>query len=349
MTDDDEFDPPRSSWRSRCVWSAIGAAGMIGFLVYRDWQPAPPKADKQLHIMRDPAATSAARHVAAAAVGKSDGAAVSQLVPELIGDLARGDRNLRFLAALALTRLGAKALSAKPALIQATKDSEPLVRKQAVLALAQMASDAEVVDAFTAAAHDADFNVSGAALVAMRFQQAAGAEALVTLLSDRDADVRRRAAIELGRLRMHAEIIDAPLHEALAQDDDHRVRAEALAALRNLSLLSIEEWLAACHDRGVRRTALATFPLNAKAVPDLRRLLTGDDVELALRAANALGFIGPAARDAVDDLLDPRHSGGHRAVKASLARVERRLRFRQRLGEVRGHRATSVQMSTLPR
>lgn len=304
MNDDDEFDPPRRSWRSRCVWTAIGAAGMIGFLIYRDWQPAPAKAPAaQLQIMRDPAATSPARHLAAVALGKTDGAAVGQVVPELLDDLAHGDDTLRFLAAVALTRLGAKALSAKPALIQATKDLEPRVRQQAVQGLAQITSDSEVVAALTAAARDTDGDVRGAALIALRFQQAPGAAALVALLADSDAGLRRRAAIELGRLPAHADITAPPLHQALANDDDYRVRAEALAALRKLSLLSIEEWSEACHDRNLRHTALAAFPTDAVAVPELRRLLTSEDVDVARQATFALGVIGPAAREAVDALL----------------------------------------------
>lgn len=323
MNDDDVFDEPRPPYLRRSLWvvCAVAGVGVIVLVLYRVRQPAPPKAlAEQLRIMHDPTAASAARHVAAVAVGKTDGVAVLQVVPQLVDDLQSGDDTVRFLAAVALTRSGTKSLAAKPALIQATKDPEPPVRQQAVRALAQMASDAEVVAALTAAAHDADFNVSGAALVALRFQQAAGAAALVALLGDGDSDLRRRSAIELGRLPAHAETTRGPLHEALARDHDYRVRAEALAALHNLSSLNVEELIAAYHDRDLRRTAFAVvFPTDAGAVPDLRRLLTSADIALAERATIALGHIGPAAREAVDDLLacldDDRDLGARGALR----------------------------------
>jgi HEAT repeat protein len=304
MNDDDVFDERRSLWLRRALWAGVAVASIAGVFVYRGRQPRPSKGPGELlRVMHNPSATSVDRHLAAVALGKSDGFAAAQVAPALIDDLAHGDGEVRFLAAVALTRLGAKAQAAKAALIQATADPERRVRQQAAQALAQNTSDADVVAALAAAAQDADFDVSGAALVALRFQHAAGAAALVTLLADREANVRRRAAIELGRLPAHAETTGGPLHQALAHDGDFRVRAEALAALHNLSLLRVEELIAAYHDRDLRRTAFAVFSTDADAVPELRRLLTSEDEDLAQRATSALGHIGPAAHEAVDDLL----------------------------------------------
>jgi internalin A len=308
MNDDDVFERPASRWLRRGVWAAIALAGVAGALVYRARPSNQPKTPAELlRVMQDPAATAADRHLAAAALGKTDGAAVAQVVPQLIAALTTGDDQVRFAAVMVLERLGAKASDAKPALIQATADFDPRVRQFAIRALSPMGPDAAAVAAFSTAARDANAEVRNEAFGALRFQQVAGAEALITLLGDDDADVRCRAASELSRLPSHVDRSGGPLRRVLAEDHDPRARGEALTALGELSLLRVEEWLSAFSDRDVRPTALKVVKRlergGAVAVPELRRFLKSDDTELAVQAVDALKSIGPAARDAVDDLV----------------------------------------------
>lgn len=308
MNDDNVIDGQASPWFRRGVWAAIALVGVAGVLVFCARPSNRTKTAAELmRVMQDPAATSVDRHLASAALGKTDGAAIAQVVPPLIAALQTGDDQVRFFAAMALERLAAEAPDAKPALLQATADLDPKVRQVAVRAVGQMGPDAEAVAAFTVAARDGNADVRQEAFSALKLQQAAGAEALLTLLGDADADVRRRAASELSRLPSHVDISGAALHRALAEDNDPRVRAEAMKTLRGLSLLTTEELVAGCGDRDIRETAFAMFrnrqPGDAAAVPELCKLLKSDDEELAGHSAIAIGEIGPAARDAIDDLL----------------------------------------------
>lgn len=307
MNEHDLYDT-RSRWFRRGVWAALAIAGVGGALVYRARPSNQPKTPAELiRIVRDPAATSAARHAAAAALSKLPGATGPQVVPLLVDVLETGDDQARFLAMMALERLGTKAIAAKPALIEATTDLNPNVRQFAVRTLVQMGPDDELVATFAAAARDAHADVRQEAFGALRFQKTGVVEALVALLADDDAGVRRLAASELSRLRSHVEISGAPLHRALADDLDPIVRAEALAALRNLSLLTSDELVAACRDSEIRATAFKLLrnrlPGDAVVVPELRRLLKSDDADSARGAAMALGALGPVAREALDDIL----------------------------------------------
>lgn len=308
MNNDNVIHGQASPWFRRGVWAAFALVGVAGVLVYCARPSNRTKTPAELmRVMQDPAATSVDRHLAAAALGKTEGAAVAQVVPPLIAALQTGDDHVRFLAAVALERLAAAAPDAKPALLQATADLDPKVRQLAARAVGQMGPDAEVVAALTTAARDANAEVRQEAFSALKFQQAAGAKSLVTLLGDADAEVRRLAAGELIRLPSHVDISGPPLHRALEEDKDPRVRSEAMKTLRGLSLLTAEELVAGCGDRAVRETAFALFrnrqPSDAAAVPELCKFLKSDDEDLARHSAIAIGEIGPAARDAVDDLL----------------------------------------------
>lgn len=267
-------------------------------------------AEQNMAILRDRSLRETERRVAGDALEHA-GAAI---VPDLILELRQGDALGRELAATALARLGSKASPAAEPLIAALNDPEPAVRERAAVAVGRVCSHPQtVVAAMRKVAHDGDRNVRDKAFDSLVRQEAAGAQALVALAGDADADVRRRAVIEVGRMAIEAGGARTALRAAL-DDADPLVRAEALAALAKRRALSPEDFGEAIDDRDalVRSTAFDLLgrlgsraePLVPLLVTRLRAAMDVGDLDTADATARILGAIGPAARPATDVLLE---------------------------------------------
>lgn len=325
-------------WRERlarwCVWSAILAAAAWWYAT----RERPVTAQQRLATVRNPIEREAARRIAADNLQHAD----ASIVPELMRELATGDVLGRELAALALGRLKLKAEPALEALAQAAHDAEAAaVRRQAVIALGRIGTHQEVaLAALRDGAHDPDPDVRNGAFTSLRSLGASGAGELARLLADREADVRRRAVIELGQMGLDADEALAEMRGALNDPDAH-VRAEAYAALGNLFAIDADDLASALEsdpdalvrltavrlldkradttagmltpalydqEAGIRSAALGALiklGLDAEAaVPLIMKLLDSDDWQEVWRAADALGYLGPAARSAIERLLD---------------------------------------------
>lgn len=315
-----------------CVWSAILAAAVWWF-VHRE---RPSTARQRLAVLCDPTAHANRRRIAA---DNLQGADVS-LVPPLLDELRDGDSVGRELAALALGRQGETADAAIEPLVWAASDREASVRRQAVIALGRINTRPEVaLKGLRSGARDNDAAVRDGAYAALGWLGEPGIGDLVQLVTDGDADARRRAVIELGRAGIETPAVITALRDALS-DGDPRVRSESYAALCNLSDFDADELFAGLKgdtDPLVRMTALRLLakrqdktaemlipalndevksirlaavgavsqmgPDAQAAVPALTGLLDSGDPDVVWGAANALGRIGPAARGATERLL----------------------------------------------
>src|SRR5262249_55213747 len=186
-----------------------------------------------------------------------DSEAVTQT---LIGALAVRDKEARQAAAETRAAIGPKARAAVPALANVLTDKEKHVRKAAVLALGNIGPKEVVLGPLSGMLSDEqrDVRVSAAQVLrkldpaakepvlvlvkaasvgSERILEKIGPEAksavpdLVSLLKNESTDVRKAAAITLGRIGPGAKSVAPALVEALA---DHELRREADEALERI-------------------------------------------------------------------------------------------------------------------
>ncbi|HJT33111.1 MAG TPA: HEAT repeat domain-containing protein, partial [Pirellulales bacterium] len=293
MYDEDTFDRGWTRWITPAAACLVAVAAITVWWFYNSSPPGPSTRTpaQNLAILRDPAKSESARRLAADALQH----APASVVPELIAELEEGDDVGRMLAALCLGRLGAKAQSAADALTAALDDADPRVRQQAVDAMGKISSQPQaVIAALSGSLRDNYIGVRSKAFASLRAQGAAGASKLGELLGDSDADLRRRAAIALGRMGREADgVLDAL--RAATHDADPQVRAEAYAALARHSAVSAEELAQAVGDGDlvVRVTAAELLKRKGRgaepALPTLTALLENDDPAIARSVAKTLG------------------------------------------------------------
>ena len=257
------------------------AATIVGWyaMQFRAARPAATKSPaQQVAIVRDGAAKAIARQIAAEAIDVAD----PSVVCELTAELSAGDAVGRELAAQTLGRLGAEGASAIDSLIAALADPEMKVRQQAAIALGRLgARPAEAAEALAHSVRDADLEIRGAIFEALRLLGDAGVIKLSGLLADADADIRRRAVIELGQMdRAKIEYLDAICTRL--RDSDPRVRAEAQAALWRHSATHMDELVAALRDADplVQSTACTLLgrmgPEAQPAIPELAKVVAAN-------------------------------------------------------------------------
>lgn len=332
-----DSEPDQRHWLQRLVQVAVALAiALVVVWLFVNRQRFSPKKPltphEQVTTLRDHSQRPSARRFAADALENAD----ASVVPDLIVELKGGDDLGREFAALALGRLGDRAGLATDALKDAVNDPVVHVRLQVTVALGRITSQPDAAIAgLLVSIRDDERDVRKAAFTALRRQHAAGE--LTGLLTDADADVRRRAAIALGYMGSEADEFLDKLRATMA-DSDPRVRAEVVAALANRGALDPAALIAAIHDDPdplVRRTALglltkelheAAMPrapnnghrdprsavmewigkLGAQAEPAIlviASLLDDPDEALAKHAAVELGMIGPPAQAATEALL----------------------------------------------
>jgi HEAT repeat protein len=207
-------------------------------------------------------------------------------VPALASTLTKDERlAFRVLAARSLYLVGKDAADAVPDLEQALSDPEADVREVAALALARVGPSASKA-----------------------------LPRLAALQKDPSPYVRGAAADALGSLGPDAASAVGALCELLQPDEEGFVQERAARALGNIGPAAGDRGrralLAACGDRAppaVRvEAALARWRLTAEAgssVPVLVSVLGGTDAAVRQRALQGLHAIGPAASDALPDLV----------------------------------------------
>jgi HEAT repeat protein len=211
----------------------------------------------------------------------------------------------RSAAAFALAQGKEKSKPAVPALAAALKDRNKTVRANVATALGVIGpAAAEAVPALVAALKGPDAETASAAAMALGGVGEAAKDAvppLTAVVKDarQAAEVRRAAAYGLGGIGPAAKSA-APVLTAALKDADARVRVKSAVALFKVD----------------KETA-------ATAVPVLRAALAGKDELARLEAVYGLKAFGPAAKEAVPELIAALKAGGKVATYAgeALSRV----------------------------
>jgi HEAT repeat protein len=325
-------------------YHAMGALGDIG-------PPAREALPDLLELLRNVDAGDTAEY-AIAKMGP-------EVVPALIETLAHHDALVRWRATQALAQIGPDAKEAVPALIQALQDENSVVRGNAANALGMIGVEArEAVQPLIAALGDSDFFVrkSGTAMIALGKIGPAAREAVPFLIQELkapDSATRTSAAEALAGIGPAAVDAAPALADAL-KDQNARVRVRASIALAKIgprataavpaliqALSDNLDWLS---PREYAARALGEIgPEAGEAVPALTRVLTESDAaaeakpastrerwrgyhaQMRAAAAEALGKIGPEAKEAVPVLreaLEDKDEGVRQAAAEALQRIQ---------------------------
>jgi HEAT repeat protein len=235
------------------------------------------------------------RRVAAYALG-SMGAEARGAVKALTKSLDDDVWNMRFLAARALGNIGKEATSAVARLGSATSDKMVQVRIQSALAVWQIAGETKYVPLLARALEDESVAARESACQALTTMAADAKDAVAALtrtLADKEPTVRQGAIVALGSIGPAARDYAAPLRPLL-KDTDKAIRLHSAFAL----------W------------QITGEPKESTEV--LRSLVAEPNLQAA--AVAKLGAIGPAARDALPELV-------------TMYREEDRLPMRQKIAE----------------
>jgi uncharacterized protein (TIGR02996 family) len=274
---------------------------------------------------------------AAAAMGAA-------VVPELVGLLKHEGAEVRTQAVLCLRAMRKAAAEAVPALLGALEDEDATVREQAARAIKDIgAKKGTDTGALRKALADSNFAVRRKAAGILGSLRAKGQalEQLVEQLADADVEGRRAAVAALGSLGTKGVI--PPLCLALS-DEDETVRARAALHLGGLVALGeaavVGPLRAALTDASadVRFNAatalLKVGPAAAEAVPELLQMLNGPSEAERSRAAHTLGGIAAGNDEALAGLEQATHDGEPSvAVEAARAMGEW-PRLPERMGAV---------------
>lgn len=244
-----------------------------------------------------------------AAVTTSD---MSRLIAALSSIEWSGEREQ---AAITISKIGAGAQAAIPALIEWLEDEQWHVRRAAATALTSMGPTAgPAVPALTKALADEEWQVrrvAAEAVAAIGPASKPAVPALIKLLGDEEWQARRAAAEALAAIGPASASAVPPLIVVL-DDVEWHVRqqaAEALAAIGPASASAVPPLIVALDDVEwhVRRRAaeaLASIGTASKpATPRLIAALNDEEWQVRRPAALALGAIGPAAAKAIPTLI----------------------------------------------
>lgn len=302
--------------------SVIAAAATIAgwYALQFPWSrwPSAKSAAQHVAVLRDHGEKQLARRIAAEAIQAAD----DSVVDELTAELSAGDAVGREFAAFSLGQVGDAANRAVDALIAALDDPEREVRRQAAIALGRIGDRPEkVAAALVRSLRDADPAFRSNAFQALSRCGEPGIETLLALLESEDADVRRRAAIELGgAARNNRDVVDAI--RGRLHDSDAFVRAEAYAALARQAALSLDDLIAALHDDDylVRSTACTLLermgPEAAPAVGEIVKVFERDASRTAAQALRNLDADSVELNARLASLLDS--DKGRTAVETAL-------------------------------
>jgi HEAT repeat protein len=198
----------------------------------------------------------------------------------------------RSTAAFALAQGKEKSKSAVPALAAALKDCNKTVRANVATALGVIGPDAaEAVPALVAALKNPDTDTGAAAAMALggigeKAKEAVPALTDIVKNARQAVELRRAAAYGLGGIGPPAKSA-APVLTTALKDADARVRVRSAVALVRID----------------KENAAA-------AVPVLRAVLAVKDELARTEAVFGLKALGPAAKDAVPDLIAALKAGG---------------------------------------
>jgi HEAT repeat protein len=256
--------------------------------------------------------------IGAASGQQTTGTDVSQLIEQLKDE----DESVRWRAAEALGKMGAKSEGAISALKNAlNNDPNKNVRMNAAEALGRIGPPAKEIalTSLVVLLNDQDKDVrwgASSAITGMGEEGKTTIPGLAVLLQNtqNDKDIRWRAASALGGISGDPKSAVPMLINALNNDPNENVRVNAAEALGRIGpdakdAVSTLIGLLKDSDKVLRRTAasaLGEIGVEAKEAihPLLTLLKDANDKDVQWRAAAALGGIGVSAKDAAKSLRD---------------------------------------------
>jgi len=206
----------------------------------------------------------------------------------LISELGSKNRDRRWKASEELARIGDKAVDH---LLEALKSSNVDLRVGAAITLGKIGTN-KAIQPLMDALKDAEWEVRWASATSLGNLKAREAvDGLIALLRDEFWEVRRAAAIALGKVKDPKAI--EPLAEALKSE--LMIRFEAARSL---------------------------IQLGSDAVESLSHLLSDDDPDVRIKAAEALGLIGDeSASEALATCLNDADAGVREAAAKALVKL----------------------------
>jgi HEAT repeat protein len=239
---------------------------------------------------------------------------------------------------LGLVRLGldrpraaAVNLDSVPYRVELLRHPDPLLRRRAVLALAQFGPKVggPAVGGLLDALADVDEGVRRGAATALAQVGPVAVPAMARALRERPDPVRAGVASALGQMGAAAKEALPALTATLADDRaSEAVRQECAASLGALGVeaaAAVPALLQMLHAgpsplRASSAQALGRIgAVSPAVVPALIDALGGADVAVRTAAADALGRLGAAARDAVPALVEALQGGGQQELRCRAA------------------------------
>lgn len=241
----------------------------------------------------------------------------------LVDGLEHYDVVIRAATARVLGRLRARAAADK--LIEATKDSSPVVRRYAVEALGLMREERVVTRLVNLAKGDSKDDIAAEALLALaRMVSQDGRDLFRARLTDRDPAMRRAAAEGLARLADRDAM--ETLRTMAQADRSSVVRLAALFALDRLGEPQLPALLAAF---GVRETGWLArdylLEIGRPAAPAIHAALSSTaDPRRSAELLHLLGYLGtPEDVTTIEPFLTDKDERVGRAAGNAIARLRR--------------------------
>ncbi|MEO8030746.1 MAG: M56 family metallopeptidase [Gemmatimonadota bacterium] len=215
--------------------------------------------------------------------------------------------------------------AAVPALLEALKDPEVMVRRAAAQSLTNL-DDIRTVPGLIEALRDSDKEVRTSAAQGLgNLHDERAIDGLIGLLKDPDPEVRAAAVEALGELHSQKAI---PGLSAAMRDDNKDVRRAAIEALNNMEApVPVAALIAALKDSDAEVRQAAANGLgraeDKSAVRPLMAVLSDQVADVRQAAADALGSLqDPQAADALAALLRDSNADVREAAAGSLGNLE---------------------------
>lgn len=258
---------------------------------------------------------------AAIALGKIK-AEPAVIVPPLIRALSKKDESVSVTAREALLTVGPPAV---PILAKSLKDSARPAQTRMCAVLGQLGPDArEAVTPLIELLRLRDDTLHAAVADALTRIDGPAVPELTKLLGHADSSLRKRSAKVLGKFGPAAKDAVPALIEML-RHEDASVRSASIQALGKIGAGAAPRLLDELRKRPDHDPLIAATAATGKpAVTGLVKLLRGNDLSLRMTAMEALGRMGPPAREAIGPLIvvfsDPNYRAGVKAAE-SVARI----------------------------
>jgi len=258
----------------------------------------------------------------------------------LVKALKDPHHDVRAAAAVSLSSIEAETADANQALIEALRDSAPLVREAAAGTLGKIGPTINVrsIPSLIEAVRDQSPDVRIAASLALGNCEAKAEQAaptLVNALSDQVPAVRHAAAISLTKIGADAKYATKTMIASLNSGDvrDRKISIYALGRIKPDAEIAVPALLSALKDKRIEIRCYAADALGQigpeanAAIPALKAAINDPNVNVRGYAMRALGSIGQDAIPVLLRLLEGKDRNLRSQAVASLSRGGKNIRL----------------------